>query len=216
MSPDPKAVSLVDAAPDDLPAHLREHLPSAEAAAARNWEVIRRRLETVNSEVKGLLRTSSNPGTPKTSRVMMLRHVAGQWSATVAENAACRRGCSHCCHIPVSLSETEAKLIAKRTGRQLMRPLKPERLGARSDSSDAVGYQKPCVFLKDGRCGIYEDRPFACRTLLNVDDVPTLCELVPGVAVPVPYANATPLTAFLVQAVQNDDFADIRDWFRVG
>lgn len=71
----------------------------------------------------------------------------------------------------------------------------------------------PCPFLREGRCSVYETRPLACRTLLNLDDDDLLCRLVPGVEVPVPYAGAGEFKALYLLAQPNAELADIRDFF---
>ncbi|WP_083293393.1 YkgJ family cysteine cluster protein [Hydrogenophaga sp. PML113] len=80
--------------------------------------------------------------------------------------------------------------------------------------AETYGYDRPCVFLTGGRCSIYAHRPLACRTLVNMDDTSVLCELEPGVAVPVPYGNAIAIQGRFALVTQREVFADIRDWFR--
>lgn len=204
---------LVAKAPADLNKRLLEHLPVAEACASRNVERVQPLVQKVARETAGLLDSALEAGPSRPSKVMMIRHVASAWSAAVTPYSACRNGCAHCCHIAVSVPEVEAKLIAAKTGRRLQRPLRPLSM---SDGADVepYGYDKPCVFLTDGRCSIYEHRPLACRTLVNMDDTSFLCELEPGVAVPVPYANAIAIQGRFALVTQREVFADIRDWFR--
>ena len=75
----------------------------------------------------------------------------------------------------------------------------------------------PCAFLVDDRCSIYEHRPLACRHLFNVDVDNLLCQLVPGVAIEVPYLGMQGEQVAYVSAMgANARLADIRDWFPVG
>ena len=76
-------------------------------------------------------------------------------------------------------------------------------------------FGEACPFLVDGSCSIYAHRPMACRTHLNLDDDDLLCRLVPGIKVPVPYADATQLKAFYLAAQPNAELADIREFFPV-
>ncbi len=155
-------------------------------------------------------------------RVLWLQRAASTWGRAVAEVSACRLGCSHCCHIPVTVSRTEAELIGRATGRRLK---VPRALVRASDVEDGAAKQDaerilreghegvPCVFLANGSCGIYEHRPFACRVLFNLDDDPMLCEVVPGRPAEVPYADATFLRVLYAISQPNAELADLRDFF---
>lgn len=72
-----------------------------------------------------------------------------------------------------------------------------------------------CVFLKNGKCSIYEQRPLVCRLLINLDDDDLLCQLVDeGESPVVPYldmGHQELRAAFLLGAHQHYD--DIREWF---
>ncbi len=76
--------------------------------------------------------------------------------------AACRKGCGWCCHQRVGSPAVEVLYIA-------------ERLRQRPDAStliarlEAWSGGRPCVFLADGGCSIYELRPLKCRGLYQVD-----------------------------------------------
>lgn len=90
----------------------------------------------------------------------------------------CAKGCSGCCNLVVNCTVAEALLVA--------RALTPEQY-ARLDASipvirrcaDQAGSLKewlaayrdqagPCPFLEqDGSCGVYQVRPFSCRSLLS-------------------------------------------------
>ncbi len=47
----------------------------------------------------------------------------------------------------------------------------------------------------------------------NMDSVDTLCRLVPGVEVHVPYLNTVILKGYFAYLTQAEQFADIREWF---
>lgn len=101
-------------------------------------------------------------------------------------------------------------LIGKLTGRKVKEPSKTfpiDHLPAKSF------FGSPCPFLVNGSCTIYVHRPLLCRTLVNLDTSPKLCELVPEATIPVPYLNTTDLRAAFAIVTQTDDFADIREWF---
>lgn len=107
--------------------------------------------------------------------------ILGQYASKVS---ACRKGCSHCCHIAVSMSHGEAEMI----GRRIKKTPNAVPSGLSESFRDEIG--QPCVFLKNGACSIYENRPLACRAHFNLDRDDLLCRLIPGADVPVPYLNA--------------------------
>lgn len=97
----------------------------------------------------------------------------------LAAAVRCRSGCAHCCRIWVAITQDEAELLAERV-----------RQGAACDRARLQaqqGLQRPgdfaalplhearCAFLdSEGRCGVYADRPAACRSLRVTSD-PELC-----------------------------------------
>jgi Fe-S-cluster containining protein len=203
--------SLMDHVEPGLPEHVVAHLPAADKAAQRNVKQVESRFGKELQEVLQQVAQLSRPQTPKANRTMRLRFLAGQWSRLVSQESACRRGCSHCCHVSVAVPRSEAELIAKATRTALNRDVVPYEEGLPPDPLSHFG--EPCTFLVEGKCSIYEHRPVACRALVNMDDVELLCELVPGAQVPVPYANALRIQGSRFVHAQHEDWADIREWF---
>ena len=123
---------------------------------------------------------------------MWLRKAAGSLHGSVASLAACRKGCSHCCHISVMLSRAEAKVIAKETrGRfnEAAVQITLDDTQERRDALEAITrqtYGQACTFLREGSCSIYSSRPLPCRLLANMDDDDLLCQLVENEAKNVP------------------------------
>jgi hypothetical protein len=152
------------------------------------------------------------PGQPTHVRLAQLIDLATRFNDAVLPHSACRPGCSHCCYILVPLSRSEAQMIAKATKRKLTEPLNPIDLGVPRDPLP-TNYDNPCTFLKGTHCTIYNDRPMACRTCVNMDDIPLLCELDPDSDSNVPYADARPIWQLAAQVLGDQTYADIRDWF---
>lgn len=182
-------------------------------AAQRNAERLNKERGGQVNTVLRQLGVIAQPTTPAANRVQRIRFVAGQWSDLVSPVSACRNGCSHCCNVSVLIPRSEAQLIAKRTGAKLASNPPAEKLSPELEERVQVHAGSPCTFLRDGGCSIYEHRPLACRTLVNMDDTSILCELVPNVAVPVPYANSSMLRGIFTVVCQDELHADIREWF---
>ncbi len=86
---------------------------------------------------------------------------------------ACRKGCSHCCHVWVSATAPEllyiAKILLRRGGPA------PERVAAahaatRDEDVEARGrHPRPCPMLVDDACSIHPFRPKSCRFAASFD-----------------------------------------------
>ncbi|MET0208798.1 MAG: YkgJ family cysteine cluster protein [Burkholderiaceae bacterium] len=134
------------------------------------------------------------------------------------------RALLHCCHIPVTVSSLEAALLAGAAGRPVSVPNVSIQLSDLTDENAVLAAEKrlqvgaggtPCPFLKGAACSVYEHRPIACRTLVNLDDDELLCRAAAADAEPawVPYADARSLKALALVAQAGATFADIRQFF---
>ena len=78
--------------------------------------------------------------------------------------AACARGCGHCCHVSVPITQFEARYMGENLG------IKPVELKQSIKHELAeYGSHTPCPFLQQGECSIYEHRPLTCRMHMNFD-----------------------------------------------
>ncbi|MDD4912345.1 MAG: YkgJ family cysteine cluster protein [Sideroxydans sp.] len=72
---------------------------------------------------------------------------------TVARYTPCKKGCTSCCHYPVSITDLEIEFIERGAGikraKQIRKATHP--------------YDAPCPFLRNDSCSIYAHRPFVCR-----------------------------------------------------
>jgi Fe-S-cluster containining protein len=86
---------------------------------------------------------------------------------------ACKKGCSHCCHIWVSVSAPEALFTAKIVKQRGDAAVEKVRLAHQQtkdydfDTRDQHPY--PCPLLEDDLCSIYDARPNACRLAASGD-----------------------------------------------
>lgn len=205
------AQTLMDDASPLLPSHLLERLPEAQATAEANAAEVSAKLSMKGDEFNRRAEDIQyGPGAHK-GKLRKLYRLANDIGAVVGSKAACKKGCSHCCHIPVAMFQSEADLIAEEIG------VPAARIKQSVEPSDrGFGYHMPCPFLKNNACSIYEHRPIACRTLYNMDKDALLCELLPDMTVPVPYANMAAIQSVYVVLNLQDKMGDIRDFFPTG
>jgi hypothetical protein len=195
--------------PEPIRARLRvvaetaaENLKAINARMARDFEAVRR-------DGNAILRSKKS----KIEKIYAVWSLADRLYAGTGKNVACRRGCSHCCHIGVAVHPLEAEAIGKRIGRT---PRENVNLRKNVAEGFAFGYGNPCTFLKDGECSIYAHRPLACRVQFSLDVDSLLCELRPPEVSPVPYLNPTDINFLLLQVIEPTGekcLADIREYF---
>lgn len=75
------------------------------------------------------------------------------------EKTHCRKGCSQCCMVSLSVFEIEANHI-----RSWFHSLSPEKKLALKEIWKKESSSSACAFLKDDACTIYEARPLICRS----------------------------------------------------
>lgn len=108
----------------------------------------------------------------------------------VSENVSCKKGCSYCCYTQVSVTESEAELLAKcvTDGVEIDRSFLYIQGEAANSASDwySIPYEmRKCVFLaEDNTCRVYEDRPSVCRTNY-VFSTPEKCSTIDGSEKPI-------------------------------
>jgi Fe-S-cluster containining protein len=123
---------------------------------------------------------------------------------------ACKKGCAACCHMNVSISDLEAKIIFQATGER------PVRLPSTIDHDLADFKGTPCPFLKNRECSIYADRPYACRKHVSFDLSDYWCHPERSHLQEMPFVQfrAADEAYFRLTAHRSGGvFADIRDFF---
>lgn len=90
-----------------------------------------------------------------------------------AKRLACAPGCAHCCRSPVAVVAAEALLVAAAVERVLTaseRLALRDRMAARKAAlqGDPLGVSM-CPLNVEGRCVVYEDRPYNCRIFHSFD-----------------------------------------------
>jgi hypothetical protein len=83
--------SLEASAPANLPQELTDHLPVAQAAAARNLEAAKVRYGPELTSLQSQLRHAQTPAAPVGSKLIRLRHIAGERSRFHKTSLPCAR-----------------------------------------------------------------------------------------------------------------------------
>lgn len=152
---------------------------------------------------------------PSEQKYQRFIKIADEAHEAFKPEVACKKGCSHCCNISVLIFSTEAKLIESVTGRT-MNPSVAD--GGKINHTElekkvASYFGVPCTFLVDNQCSIYEHRPIACRTYVNLGD-PFYCDtqvLPENSFVSSPDLNG--VGVLMAASFRNDEVADIREFF---
>lgn len=121
---------------------------------------------------------------------------------------ACKAGCTSCCHYEVKIYPVEADLIEKRTGHKPLPALLP----------DGDFHGKPCPFLREGRCGIYDSRPMACRMHFALTSTNYWCDPKRANSVELPLVTLSQVQAAFEGIVRKDgryQLADVRQVFGI-
>jgi len=84
----------------------------------------------------------------------------------VGKFTPCKKGCSHCCYIKISISSLEGEYIESNLGIKRKMKLNIKNL-----------FGTPCPFLDNNTCSIYQFRPFMCRRHHALTKNSTWCEL---------------------------------------
>ena len=180
---------------------------TARTDAQRNFERLQQGLSSaILAREDGLAKElAALPGSP-VKRLRALYAAMAEISAAVEPFAACRAGCSGCCHYNVSVFPLEARYIEEWSGHQ--------RLPAAGPASDFHG--TPCTFLKNGQCSIYEFRPLACRKHFAITQTAYWCapERCNDEEFPlVNFTSAYQAFEAIIASDRRGEPLDIRQWF---
>ena len=180
---------------------------TARTNAQRNFERLQLGLSPAILEREDALakELAALPGRPS-KRLRALYAAMAEISAAVEPFAACRAGCSSCCHYNVSVFPLEARYIEEWSGHK--------RLPTPVPGSDFHG--TPCAFLKDGQYSIYEFRPMACRKHFAITQTAYWCapERCNDEEFPlVNFTSAYEAFEAIIASDRRGEPLDIRQWF---
>lgn len=138
-------------------------------------------------------------------------NVMNRFNQWIAQFMSCKVKCSHCCSIPVDLTDLEARYISDKIGIAINDPV---------EVLDHCVTFTPCPFLShNDECKIYQYRPFNCRTFHsagNPDDCkyPDKTTLIFGSASHEYSSDFLLQTAMIIHALNSGRGSnDIRQYF---
>lgn len=176
-------------------------------AQARIQELIAK-LDPFKKEIEKLIKSASQETTAR-RKLKKVRELIDLLNTSLSGISACQSGCSHCCHIPVLMTQTEANIISEEIQVKAEMP-------AYSLSTKMSEVGVPCTFLKDNKCSIYDSRPIACRLCHNMDEDSILCNLFPGEQINVPYFDGHRYEHLWLQSIGANaaaQIANLSDFF---
>lgn len=187
----------------------------------REQELSRKLGRSFISKVNESLNVVRSP-LSKPAKYIRLTKIVGALQEALAPHTPCKKGCSHCCHMAVLVSEHEAKRIAAHTGRSYQQLPAPAWM---TDEQSCADFQKkqcdkyirvPCPFLGGkGECTIYKVRPMVCRTYHTIAPTNEPCKL--GMAgeraKEVPMINLTEIDFAHAALSYEGKLGDIREFF---
>jgi hypothetical protein len=191
-----------------FPPRVRARLRVLAPIVERRFESFRDRMgKTKWEQTQHRLQALVESAEPVWIRLRGLYQLIDEAMAFAESDVACRRGCTHCCHIGVAVAQPEAHML----GAAIRRPPKSPR--ATDLSTFDYGYHNPCTFLRDRKCSIYEHRPLSCRVYVSLDEDALLCELVKDVPIPVPNLDMRSFQWAYMLICGGAKIADIRQYF---
>ena len=144
----------------------------------------------------------------------ILKEVVDSVAALIAPATPCKDKCSYCCYMAVCVTDLEAELIGERVGRTPIPQPKlrsPKAIKRKHDLMLRKYTLKPCPFLKDESCNIYDVRPIACRQHHNLDDTNHCCDI--RHKQNTPQLDLWPIDQAYVDISMDMAWADMRDYF---
>lgn len=146
---------------------------------------------------------------PGPKRAQVIHHIVDNYlenfnlpeNKVMNDSIKCRKGCNFCCYQNVEVTWDEAALLVQ----DHYDKIDWQHLNDQMPGHQQIEYvQRACVFLKDGECSVYKDRPISCRKYLVAND-PQECnsEKYPNGKTEVVYMRAAELLATSMMTIQN-------------
>lgn len=155
---------------------------------------------------------ADTPLLTESERVEHILAVASEFSEFINTQTVCNNGCNHCCYQAVSVSNWEADIIGRHLGRTAKRVMDdPLTYALRSGGQEKYAGMPCSMLTPEGKCGIYEVRPMACRLHHSLELSEAKCVI--GTNNVVGMFNVFDIHHALFNAAPFKGVADIREYF---
>ncbi|MUK47549.1 YkgJ family cysteine cluster protein [Aliivibrio fischeri] len=139
-----------------------------------------------------------------TAKIKQLFKLTDELTSKISSVTSCKSGCGNCCRINVSITQVEAELISKETGKDI----KQHDFIVKSNF-----HGQDCSFLKDDKCSIYAYRPFVCRRQVSMLPDDYWCHPDRSLDNHVPMLEFSELSKAYYVIANESIVKDIRQWF---
>ena len=164
-------------------------------------------LNALDDQIEAVLGRENASPKSKLGKVYRLADAA---AAAAEPYVACRKGCSACCKMNVSISSLEAERLAVMSGRKVQTLQQP----INHEEGRFAGV--PCPFLSEDVCSVYDVRPYACRVHFSFDQDSYWCQPERAYVADmrmVQLGRAGAAYTAIALKTKLGGFADIRDFF---
>ncbi|MDH4322856.1 MAG: YkgJ family cysteine cluster protein [Betaproteobacteria bacterium] len=146
---------------------------------------------------------------PLAQRHEQLRQLADTAAAAIAPETPCKKGCAACCHQAVGIGWDDAQRIGAAIGRA------PVRLTALTDPRENIDRYagKPCPFLVENLCTVYDVRPLACRLHHSLENDAAPCDSTTNPGARAGMLNLAPFYMAAAELMMGEPAGDIREFF---
>lgn len=193
------------------PGQDNARLNSSTAKAERRRTIF---LSSIPSDLSrrehAIARTLALDNASPQSKLRKISRLIEEFSSLFVPFVACEKGCSSCCRMNITISKVEADYIHRQSGRSSIHIA-----GTRAHRLEEF-LGKPCPFLSQNTCTIYEFRPYVCRKDVSFDTTSYWCEPSRALYATLPmvgFSGIDDALSAVTGKASSDIVANIRDFF---
>lgn len=190
--------------------HYTSHLSGqlklmVEAGDKVRYTEVHKQIEHYSAAYKDV-KNKVGPLSAAASFQMFIQEAVEKTLASPGAEITCKKGCNHCCHLHVDISDDEAKLILDYSEKENITidwPRLQKQKGREIEQWEELTKEdRACVFLNnEGACNIYPVRPNACRKAMVISN-PDNCDTIKNPGGKVTWVTSMP-AEIVTSAISN-------------